>query len=206
MASSADKGIRAFHAMTGAEPELIVIAGLGHGKEISVMQELWPIAKFVAFEPLDELFHKAKSWFPGYLYNGALGSRNGKAELLTSFRPDTRATMFEMLASLEGGGRRQVDVMTLDKVYSLHAGDWHEVLLWLDTQGSENEILSGSLTARPDKTRWMNVEMNCCSCRSSRDGAEMDGVFVSLEELEKIQLQRSQSSRDRKMRKRKVPA
>jgi FkbM family methyltransferase len=219
----ATKGLRQFHQMTGAEPDGVIVAGVGKGKELPTMRSLWPLAVIHGYEPLKE-FQNIEHQELDSFWPEALWDERGEQELLTSYRPDTRATMNELVVPLDGGGRRKVKTVTLDDALKRLQVP-RNVLLWLDMQGSERTVMLKSVLLHPNKVSWINCELNCCPVRDaphlsdvdrlltgrgylllgvhSCDGTEMDGVYTTREIWQNIRHARAQAAHDRKVARQK---
>jgi len=149
------------------KPSTIIQVGIGvKHKEADIMKHAWPEAELIGFEPhpdiLKGLKKKGKE-YPGILFETALSSFSGKAQLHSRIHSKDGASLYPHILreGLEPKDRlRQftVDVSTLDGVFDLTVrGLKGSALLWMDCEGSELEVLKGGEETL-ERVEVVNVE------------------------------------------------
>ncbi|HEY9046535.1 MAG TPA: FkbM family methyltransferase [Ohtaekwangia sp.] len=133
---------------------VILEAGACDGKDTLQMATLWPKATIHSFEPVPELFEKAKERLKGVknvkLYPYALSDKTGKIQLhLSSGLSEGSSSILSPNKHLEV----HPDVKFEQTIYvnSYSIDDWakqHHVdkidFMWLDLQGAEFNVLQSS--------------------------------------------------------------
>lgn len=201
------RGVHRMHELAEPAPDLVLIAGVGEGKEIDAFRSLYPKAHLVGVEPLGE-FYKDSLFRVDRMFACALWSEPGDLKLHLGYKADQRASAFPLRSELPGELTRGVQCRTLDFIAEQLGSSWRNVLLWLDAEGSEAAILSAADLAH---VRWLNVEVAWCRARGApqacevesilrskgfeiagvhslaKDGRHADAVFVRREQWEQIQ-------------------
>lgn len=178
--------INQFHRITRADPDTVLLIGVGRGDDLESFKDRYPRARFIGVEPLREHLKALKPlwlWSTSDLLPFALGKDAGVRELHCNYEPDQRATFYPMLTPLPGEDIREVDTITLDQLHA-ETGPWGEhVLIWIDVEGAEAEIFKGI----EDKNtladvKWINTEVTFLT---TRPGATLyDEIDIALQERE----------------------
>jgi 2-O-methyltransferase len=132
----------------------ILEAGASVGRDTLQMSSLWPKSKIYSFEPVPELFERAKLKIQGLrnvqLYPFALGSESGTTKLFKSSGASDGSS--SLLAPAEHlNVHPEVKFESELEVPAYTIDDWANKnnissidLMWLDLQGAEFKILESS--------------------------------------------------------------
>lgn len=165
-------GIRKFQKAVGADmrPDSVILIGLGFGAEVPVIRDLWPEARVIAAEPIEE---NVKRWERALkldpkrrldvLERVAVMDEPGNVMMWLGYEPDQRASICQIVGGLPGEESREVDAVTLNQ-FARATQPWGSALLWLDAEGAEAKILEGGEWAMR-AVHWVNVEITWMSGR-----------------------------------------
>ena len=147
---------------------VIIEAGVYDGRDTAWFATNFPEGQIYGFEPLDEPFNLAYnnlSRFPNVtLCKYALGPKTGDGIMhecdwrsgSSSLRKPTGTLTFH--PTIKWIGETQVDVINLDE-FCVDNDIKHVDIMWLDMQGSENEVIQSSPNI-VSKTKYIYSEVS----------------------------------------------
>ena len=185
-------------------PDLIIQVGLGmEAHEAAVMNEMWPNAEFIGFEPVGKSFETVSKTYPGEVRNFAISNETRKGHIKIKARHKDGSSLFDFDQPTTS---QEVEIDTLDNQFldaiKSRRLQGKQVLLWLDCEGSELNALYGAelllphvqminveLTAKPPNPSWASsVDVSSLLNRrgfflqwlhTQRTSAgQCDGIFV----------------------------
>lgn len=129
-------------------PRIVVDVGVGHGTYS--LYKAYPNAHFLLFEPLLEFkdsIKKIKDNYSCEVYYKALGEKFSKIEINVDKKKLTKSSFAQRLQLTKTGNpleKREVDVITLNSLFSKMSLMEGPILLKIDTEGNELAILRGA--------------------------------------------------------------
>jgi len=163
------------------EPCTIIQVGIGqYHKEVEVMHEVWPNAKFIGFEAhpdiaievtkpvFDDEDRLIQEPYPGRVINKAVADYVGTSELFVKKNHKDGCSLYGVIEqqNRDEYSSLQVEVTTLQEHLKWEPCK-RPILLWLDCEGGEAAVLRGSypfidcvdvvnveMTAKPLGPKW----------------------------------------------------
>ena len=140
--------------------DMMIQVGIGQEfEELDVLREEWGDFPIIGFEPHPEIIKNVEKRYPGIVIKTAVGKEPGTGILHSKNRHKSGSSL---LPHHQKEGERyktyEVPIVTLDETLGKDILPYENILLWVDSEGTETDVLMGAKQV-VEKVKVINIEM-----------------------------------------------